>query len=92
MKSHSRVAIPVAIGLAFAGLAGCENNEARVQGGGTTAPGAVLTSDDAGKIQPPPASGPPAGYGPAMGKRPPATVKAPSKDQESNPAAPADKK
>jgi hypothetical protein len=42
------------IGLALAALAGCESNEARVQGGGTTAPGAMTTSDDAGKITPPP--------------------------------------
>jgi hypothetical protein len=84
--------IPVAIGLALAGLAGCENNEARVQGGGTTPPGAVLTSDDAGKIQPPPPSGPPAGYGPAMGKRPPASVKVQSNDRESKPASPTEKK
>jgi hypothetical protein len=67
MKSSIRVAILGSVGLALAGLAGCENNEARVQGGGVTPPGAVTTSDDAAKIKLAPPSIP-KGYGPGMGK------------------------
>ena len=74
MKSSIHVAILATVGLSLAGLTGCENNEARVQGTGVTPPNAVSSSDDAGKIQAPPAKAP-AGYGPMMGKRPPASVK-----------------
>ena len=74
MKSSIRGVILGTAGLALAGLAGCENNEASVKGGGVTPPSAVTSSDDAANIKGK-ASGPPAGYGPAMGKRPPASVK-----------------
>ncbi len=74
MKSSIRVAILGTVGLSLAGLTGCENNEARVQGTGVTPPNAVSSSDDAGKIKGT-SPGPPAGYGPAMGKRIPAPAK-----------------
>jgi hypothetical protein len=74
MKSSIRVAILGTVGLALVGVAGCENNEASVKGTGVTPPSAVTSSDAAGKIEAPPAQVPP-GYGPAMGKRPPASVK-----------------
>jgi hypothetical protein len=81
MKSSIRGVILGTAGLALAGLAGCENNEAGVKGSGVTPPTAVTSSDDAGKVQVPPA-GPPSGYGPAMGKRPPASVTSKLKAQE----------
>jgi len=74
MKSSIRGVILGTAVVALAGLAGCENNEAGVKGTGVTPPTAVATSDDAGKVELPPSS-PPAGYGPAMNRRPSATSK-----------------
>jgi hypothetical protein len=71
MKSSIRGVISGAVGLALLVLAGCENNEASVKGGGTVAPGTAASSDDAGKVKPAPSSAP-TGYGPAQGRKGPA--------------------
>ncbi len=86
MKSSIRGVIFGTVGLALLVLAGCENNEARVQGTGTVAPGTAASSDDAGKVKP---VGPatPSGYGPAMGKK-----NAPPAAKSSSEETPAEKK
>jgi hypothetical protein len=68
MKSSIRGVIFGAVGLALLVLAGCENNEASVKGGGTVAPGTATTSDEAAKVKPVAPSAP-TGYGPAQGRK-----------------------
>jgi hypothetical protein len=65
--SMGRVIVGTA-GLALVMLAGCENNEANVQGTGVTPPTAAATSEAAGQLKAPGKGSPPGGYADGTGR------------------------